>query len=88
MLEWTRTDATFATRVSHLEADGGLNQGNRLNDFTVHDDHATDVLTGSEGNDWFLFNQDGDGGVKDKATDMSTFESHYAEDIDWLNNGA
>ena len=54
---------------------------------TVHDDHVEDVLTGSNGDDWFLFNKDGDGGVKDKATDMTTFESHSFEDIDWLSSG-
>jgi hypothetical protein len=32
-------------------------------------------------------NNDGDAGVKDKATDLSTFESQFAQDIDWLNNG-
>jgi Ca2+-binding RTX toxin-like protein len=86
MQEWTRTDANFASRVSHLQTGGGLNEGNRLTDITVHDDHAEDVLTGGDGSDWFLYNRDGDGGVKDKATDLSSFESHYAEDIDWLSN--
>jgi parallel beta-helix repeat protein len=87
MLEWTRADATFAVRVGHLQSGGGLNAGYLLTDNTVHDDLAADVLTGSSGSDWFLFNRDGDGGVKDKATDLSTFESSYAEDIDWLSNG-
>jgi Ca2+-binding RTX toxin-like protein len=86
MQEWTRADATFATRVSHLLTGGGLNAGYLLTDSTVHDDHAADVLTGESGNDWFLFNVDGDGGVKDKATDMSTFESQYATDLDWMNS--
>ncbi len=58
-----------------------------LTDNTVHDDHAEDILTGSEVNDWFLFNRDGDGGVKDKAIDLSAFELLYALDLDWLNNG-
>lgn len=82
--EWTREDELFAVRVSHLEIGGGLNAGYLLTDSTVHDDHAEDVLTGSSGYDWFLFNRDGDDGVKDKATDLSTFESQFAEDIDWL----
>jgi uncharacterized protein (DUF433 family) len=73
--------------VSHLEEGGGFNGSYLLTDSTVHDDHAEDVLTGAEGNDWFLFNKDGDGGVKDKVTDMSTFEAQFAHDIDWLNNG-
>jgi len=87
MLEWTRADATFAVRVGHLQSGGGLNAGYLLTENTVHDDLAVDVLTGSSGSDWFLFNRDGDGGVKDKATDLSTFEASYAEDIDWLSNG-
>jgi Ca2+-binding RTX toxin-like protein len=87
MKEWTRTDADFATRVSHLRTGGGLNAGYLLTDGTVHDDHAADVLTGESGNDWFLFNQDGDGGVKDKVTDLSKFEAQFATDIDWLNSG-
>jgi len=78
---------TFASRVDHLKNGGGHNGGNLLNDTTVHDDHAEDMLTGSAGDDWFLFNIDGDGGVKDKATDLATLESLFAEDIEWLNSG-
>lgn len=84
MAEWTRPDAAFAVRVGHLTS-GGLNGGVRLTDATVADDHAEDVLTGSSSDDWFLFNRDGDGGVKDKATDLSAFESQFASDIAWLN---
>ena len=87
MKEWTRTDASFLIRVAHLENGGGWNAGFWLNDTTVHDDHTEDVLTGAEGNDWFLFNRDGDGGVKDKVTDLSVFEALYALDLDWLNSG-
>ena len=84
MKEWRRTDADFATRVSHLKNGGGLNLSYSLTDVTVQDDHAEDMLTGCDGNDWFLFNSDGDGGVKDKVTDLATFEAKYALDIDWL----
>ena len=84
MNEWSRTDADFAARVNNLKNGGGLNESFLLNDFTVHDDGAADVLTGSEGQDWFLFNQDGDGSVKDRATDMKTFESLFAQDIDFI----
>ena len=86
MKEWTRTDATFVLRVDHLKNGGGLNAGHLLTETTVHDDNAEDVLTGGVGNDWFLFNRDGDGGIKDKATDLSVFESLYALDLDWLNS--
>ncbi len=85
MKEWIRTDSTFATRVNRLKSGGGLNLGYVLTDHTVHDDHAEDMLTGCEGNDWFLFNSDGDGGVKDKVTDLATFEATHALDIDWLS---
>lgn len=81
---WTRTDSDFTTRVNHLMTGGGLNGTSLLNDLTVHDDGAPDVLTGSAGQDWFLFNQDGGGGVNDKVTDMSTFETLYAQDIDFV----
>ncbi len=87
MQEWTRLDASFAVRVGHMQTGDGLNADYLLTDSTVHDDQTADVLTGSDGDDWFLFNKDGDGGVKDKVTDMSTYESQYFEDIDWLSNG-
>ena len=72
--------------IGSAENGDGWNAGDRLNDATVHDDHTEDVLTGSDGNDWFLFNRDGDGGVKDKVTDLSVFEALYALDLDWLSN--
>lgn len=84
MAEWTRTDIDFASRVTHLQNGGGLNSSFLVNDLTVHDDGATDVLTGSSGQDWFLFNQDGDGGVQDHATDLRTFEAMFAQDLDFL----
>ena len=85
MKKWTRTDADFATRVGHLMNGSGLNESFRVNDLTVHDDGAVDVLTGSGGQDWFLLNLDGDGGAKDQATDMKAFEARYAQDIDFIN---
>ncbi len=86
MDEWTRTDADYTSRVNHLKGiqAGGHNGPFLLNDLTVQDDAYEDVLTGSSGQDWFLFNQDGDGGVKDKVTDMSTFEAMFAQDIDFI----
>ena len=47
------------------------------------DDGCQDLLTGSAGQDWFLFNRDGDGGAKDRATDLSAGE--YAADVDFIN---
>jgi hypothetical protein len=61
MAEWSRTDETYATRVSHLQAPpkgkgatGGLNGSVFLNTSTVFDDNAVDVLTGGTGMDWFF----------------------------------
>ena len=50
---------------------------------TVLDDNAVDLLTGSSGQDWFLFNADGEGGSKkDKATDLMADE--FALDLDFI----
>jgi hypothetical protein len=51
MKEWTRTDATYATRVAHLTGSlgGGLNGAFLLNPSTVHDDGGTDELTAEGG---------------------------------------
>jgi hypothetical protein len=50
----------------------------------VGDDSDEDFLTGSAGQDWFLFNRDKDWVVKDKVTDLSTFEAMFAQDIDFI----
>ena len=49
---------------------------------TVFDDGDVDVLTGSAGQDLFLFNADSPG--QDTITDLSS--SEFAADIDFLNN--
>jgi VCBS repeat-containing protein len=55
-------------------------------DASVLDDDAADILTGSAGQDWFLFNADGEEGTaKDKATDLSA--SEFTNDLDWIENG-
>jgi Ca2+-binding RTX toxin-like protein len=53
MAEWSRTDASYATRVSHLEHGGGRNGANLLSGKTVHDDRATDHVQGGLGDDCF-----------------------------------
>ena len=82
-------DVDYATRVRNLrggpDATGPRANGTTyLNPDTIHDDGREDVLTGSAGVDWYLFNEDGDGGVADRVTDMSTFESLFAADIDFI----
>ena len=90
--EWVRTDLGFAARVAHLEGGaGGLNGSTFLiataaagQTETVFDDGAKDTLTGGAGQDWFLFNIDGPG-VMDVGTDMTSFETLYADDLDFIN---
>ncbi len=55
-LEWTRSDANYATRVAHIfgSLSGGYNASFKLNASTVQDDGAADSLTGGTGTDWFI----------------------------------
>jgi len=68
---------------------GGLNSVGAawvlLNDTTVSDDSSMDLLAGCTGSDWFLFNEDGNGSVRDWAIDLNTLEAVYAQDIDLLS---
>ncbi len=73
MAEWT-SGRDYATRVNNLRDGSGstdrLNGSSFLQDgVTVANDGARDVITGSSGLDWFLFNED-----EDKATDLSDEE--------------
>lgn len=61
-----------------------MNGGILINGESVHDDGVVDVLTGSNGQDWFLFDADS-GNNQDRITDMTSFESQYAEDIEFIN---
>jgi hypothetical protein len=81
MDEWTRTDADFATRINHLDGpinnSGGLNARVFLNARTVQDDgdiDQIDVLTGSAGDDWYLYAA----GSGDRATGVSKLEAGEA----------
>ena len=97
LAEWT-SNHDYATRVNNLKGTGSgarLNgsvflvvdevlSGGGVIHGTVHDDRAVDILTGSQGQDWFLFNADGENGsTKDKATDLSA--SEFASDLDFIN---
>jgi Ca2+-binding RTX toxin-like protein len=69
--EWQRTDKTYAQRIGDLKNGGGLNGSNKLIRGTkVHDDVATDTLTGGTGLDWFFANL-GPGGILDHITDRN-----------------
>jgi hypothetical protein len=58
--EWSRTDRSFAIRQADLQNGGGLNGLYVLNDSTIIDDLAADILNGTSGNDWLIL------GVGDK----------------------
>lgn len=53
--EWTRTDLSYANRITKLKNGGGLNGTIKLNSLTVLIDTTTmlDTLTGGLGLDWF-----------------------------------
>jgi Ca2+-binding RTX toxin-like protein len=75
---WTSSssyEARTATLQAVLRADGI--------DATVFDDDAEDVLTGSDGQDWFFVNVDAPGQVTDKVTDLGADE--FAVDLDFIN---
>jgi uncharacterized delta-60 repeat protein len=74
MAEWGRTDADYATRISHLNGSvsGGLNGGTFLNGATVYDDAALDQLYGESGSDWFFYTASGNN--KDKLNDLASGE--------------
>ena len=76
MAEWGRTDADYATRVKHLSGTlgGGLNSSLLLTASTVHDDAASDQLTGGAGMDWFfaLLSGTNKDVIKDWASEVVT----------------
>jgi hypothetical protein len=65
MAEWTRTDRTYLQRISNLMNGSGLNGSVVLNASTIFADADADKLTGSSGNDWFIYDQ-----VNDRVTDL------------------
>jgi Ca2+-binding RTX toxin-like protein len=91
MAEWS-SSRSYSDRVANLR---GTGTGVRANGSTflrtdgvganVLDDGTADVLTGSAGIDWFLFNADGDNEAsKDKVTDLSAKE--FADDLDFIHS--
>jgi hypothetical protein len=74
LLEWQRTDRTYAQRISDLRTGGPgtFNFGVRLiwGTTVVDTDMAPATLTGGAGLDWFFANQ-GPGGAVDQITDRN-----------------
>jgi len=84
--EWSRCDVRFDVRVDHLRGvrGGGHNGGFVLTEATVFDDGDRDVLAGGADRDWFLYNRDGDGGTRDRATDFHRHD--FASDLDFFED--
>jgi Ca2+-binding RTX toxin-like protein len=78
MQEWTRTDRGYADRISDLRYGGGLNGSARLNETTAFNDAGADVLTGSSGSDWFLFDS-----THDRVTDLR--DQAFLNDLSFIN---
>jgi Ca2+-binding RTX toxin-like protein len=76
--EWTRTDKGYADRVADLMNGTGLNGPIVLNTTTVFSDSDADVLTGSSGSDWFLFDDH-----RDRVTDLH--DELFINDLLFIN---
>jgi hypothetical protein len=75
MREWSRSDATYNTRVNHLKGgSGGLNGSYVLTTATVFDDGVTDTLYGNAGLDWFFARVPGKAPQKDLVQDLASGE--------------
>jgi hypothetical protein len=74
--EWSRSDASYATRVNHLKGgSGGLNAGYALTTASVFDDGVTDTLYGDAGSDWFFARVPGKALQKDAVQDRTSSEA-------------
>jgi Ca2+-binding RTX toxin-like protein len=79
MDEWTRTDKTATERVDNLRNGGGLNGSVRLDETSLLNDSDEDVLTGSSGFDWFVFDSN-----LDRATDLHN--EAFTNDLEFINS--
>jgi Ca2+-binding RTX toxin-like protein len=75
MREWSRSDVSYSTRVSHLQGgSGGLNGSYHLTTATVFDDGVTDTMYGNAGSDWFFARVPGYSWQKDRTPDRGNAE--------------
>jgi hypothetical protein len=73
--EWSRSDESYSTRVSHLQGgSGGINGSSVLTPATVFDDGVTDTLYGNAGLDWFFARVPGNSWQKDRVQDRGSTE--------------
>jgi hypothetical protein len=73
MSEWTRTDADFSTRLSHLMSGGGLNGRYLLDAAHVFADGAANVEIGGVGQNAFFAHVPGDNVLNLKTGDVIVF---------------
>lgn len=78
MHEWTRTDLEYDERLAHLAIGDGLNDGFVFNASTIFNDTSEDILTGSSGLDWFVFDD-----ILDLATDLN--HEAFLSDLAFIN---
>jgi hypothetical protein len=84
--EWA-SGGTLAVRMANIESGGGLANGYQLNGNvgpgqTVFNDNDVDLLTGSQGVDWFFANLVADnGGAVDRITDLASGEFGFDTDL-------
>src|SRR5262249_53898185 len=76
---WTNPAATYEARVAALRSSATLPDGIRLDAGTVSHDDSADVMTGSTGLDWVLFDR-----ILDRATDFS--DEAFDPDRDFIGN--
>ncbi len=85
LAEWTRTDLAYADRVANLTNGTGLNGGFVLNDTTVFDDNAFDILLGLRGLDWFHANDSQDLTDQRRNELLTTSEIDFVDvDVDYI----
>ena len=67
-----------SVKISDLINGTGLNGPVKLNSTTVFNDTDADVMTGSAGSDWFLFD-----GTRDRVTDLR--DEAFLNDLTFIN---
>ena len=85
LAEWTRQDVNYAGRVDNLTNGTGLNGSYVLNDTTVFDDNAFDILLGLRGVDWFHANDAQDLTDQRRNEILSDTELDFVDvDVDYI----
>ena len=78
MCEWTRTNRMVEERVTNLRTGTGHNGAVRLDAATLANETDADVLTGSSGYDWFVFDA-----ARDRVTDLH--DEAFSDDLPFID---